>query len=280
MITQDMVDKAAQKLIELKHPAVRFRFSKMNAKDGVEDPLTYMGGSPTLPRDLSWPISRSDKRPLCFVAQFNLRSLPQVDRLSELPSRGILFFFSRSIIRYDLGFEGAVVFAPNVSENLPSRSPPDGVHEYWYNDNVEVGGVPTILEAPKRTLVARACTSYPNTPPGAADADTFDVYEEVSEWLDDQTNNAYLGDRIELADFPGMVRGWGQGGYQLLGYPMLTQYQQEELNRDHRLLLELGNVPAPPAPYDLAGLVQYWIKPNDLQNRRFDRVKQTIDTSG
>jgi uncharacterized protein YwqG len=49
-----------------------------------------LGGAPDLPEDTSWPVDR-EGRPLAFVAQLDLASLPAVD--DDLPREGTLSIF-------------------------------------------------------------------------------------------------------------------------------------------------------------------------------------------
>ena len=58
--------------------------------DDVPVGASKIGGAPDLPDDASWPVDR-DARPLSFVAQLDLASLPAVD--GDLPREGTLSFF-------------------------------------------------------------------------------------------------------------------------------------------------------------------------------------------
>lgn len=60
------------------------------APDEVPVGASKIGGAPGLPDDTSWPVDR-DGRPLAFVAQLDLASLPVVD--DDLPREGTLSFF-------------------------------------------------------------------------------------------------------------------------------------------------------------------------------------------
>ncbi len=60
------------------------------APDEVPVGASKIGGAPGLPDDTSWPVDR-DGRPLSFVAQLDLASLPVVD--DDLPREGTLSFF-------------------------------------------------------------------------------------------------------------------------------------------------------------------------------------------
>ncbi len=53
-----------------------------------------IGGAPDLPDDLPWPVD-AQRRPVSFVAQLNLATLPAVD--DDLPREGTLSFFYDTI---------------------------------------------------------------------------------------------------------------------------------------------------------------------------------------
>ena len=61
--------------------------------------LSYFGGYPTLPKQLTWPttIYEGKKTQLPFLAQINLIDLPEDNKY--LPKMGVLYFF------YDISFE-------------------------------------------------------------------------------------------------------------------------------------------------------------------------------
>src|SRR5580698_6789930 len=55
-----------------------------------EDPCSRLGGRPNLPDEIAWPEWR--QRPLPFVAQLDLATVPPSHGLS-LPADGSLYFF-------------------------------------------------------------------------------------------------------------------------------------------------------------------------------------------
>ena len=63
-------------------------------KSGTEG--CWIGGRPTLPRDLDWPIYSDNKCgdiPLVFVAQIDLAALPFASAQTGLLDDGTLFYF-------------------------------------------------------------------------------------------------------------------------------------------------------------------------------------------
>jgi predicted DNA-binding WGR domain protein len=69
------------------------------AKQGLQT-LNRMGGLPSLPADVEWPVHLATKRPLHFLAQVDLSTLPSLGASRPgtamapgLPSSGMLFFF-------------------------------------------------------------------------------------------------------------------------------------------------------------------------------------------
>jgi predicted DNA-binding WGR domain protein/uncharacterized protein YwqG len=69
------------------------------AQQGLQT-LSRMGGLPSLPTDVEWPLHLKTKRPLHFLAQVDLGTLPPLGASKSgkaavpgLPSSGMLFFF-------------------------------------------------------------------------------------------------------------------------------------------------------------------------------------------
>lgn len=55
--------------------------------------LTFLGGTPIMPRELRWPVDSRSGYAMTFLAQVHLPDLP-ADRMPEMPRSGILYCFA------------------------------------------------------------------------------------------------------------------------------------------------------------------------------------------
>jgi uncharacterized protein YwqG len=229
---------------------------------------TYFGGRPTLPECFEWPRSNKNGRPMCFIAQINLDELPDFSERHLLPLNGMIFFFSTSIAFYDHGFDGTVVFVPDSKECCAERAPPNDANRFFEHPDLD----PTlwIAEAEPWHMVTRSCWTFPQHFPSDADID--------NELFEESTNLISLIDS-EFNRSIGTAQTLKFNGYQLLGHPIVTQYQQEQLFKDHAMLLQLGRLEQVPKPFEKIGIAQFWIRRDDLVGHRFDLTKQTLDTA-
>ena len=85
---------------------------------------SYFGALPQLPRTLDWPVSDHTGRPVTFLAQINLGSLPAFQSQSRLPKEGTLFFFVDSTLGRGWVEGARVLFAPQSGVDLPEREAP------------------------------------------------------------------------------------------------------------------------------------------------------------
>ncbi len=104
----------------------------LTSKAGLQT-LNRLGGLPSLPADLDWPLHLRTKRPLHFLAQVDLGALPPLgaERSGKpagpgLPSSGMLFFFVDMGGDFGNGKEGTRVLyapAPGAERATPSGLP-------------------------------------------------------------------------------------------------------------------------------------------------------------
>lgn len=108
--------------------------------DSEEGALKY-GGYPRLPANLDWPYSRSENKPMNFLAEIDLAALPremeQAGRhysLPEYPENGKLFIFLP--LWGDMIYQGeaAVLYASDASNSTPVRKPPEDIPPFDLND--------------------------------------------------------------------------------------------------------------------------------------------------
>lgn len=220
-----------------------------------------------MPAQVRWPMSNKNQRPMSFVGQISLNELPEFQERSLLPKNGILYFFSTSIVFFDRGFDGTVIHVPGSRLATAERAPPPNANGFF--EHPSLGPTSWIAEAEKWPMKARVCSTFPQYTPEdtVTDLDLWDGCADMISAIDKKFNHSL--DHCPTLNFD---------GYQLLGHPCVSQYQQRILVRDHIMLLELNRIGGVQAPFDQIGLVQYWIKREDLV-ARFERTMQTLDTS-
>ena len=65
---------------------------RLTAGGPSSEPVSRLGGQPNLPKDIPWPVWQ-EKRPLSFLAQFDLAQLPAIDSLDRPRNGSWLFFY-------------------------------------------------------------------------------------------------------------------------------------------------------------------------------------------
>ena len=119
------------------------------APDDVPVGASKIGGAPDLPDDASWPVDR-DARPLSFVAQLDLASLPAVD--DDLPREGTLSFFYDTVRQPPgdaPGDEASLAVIWNAQKPLRRRDSHPDAEEF-----PERALTPTVAWGPPRDPVA------------------------------------------------------------------------------------------------------------------------------
>jgi hypothetical protein len=106
--------------------------------------VSQIGGRPNLPANMIWPeivMKHGVRVALDFLAQINLKELPQVSQRDLLPATGTLYFFalSQSHVRLDdLGPAAAqVLYSPEDARGVPRRRPPPSAG--WNQDELHHG---------------------------------------------------------------------------------------------------------------------------------------------
>jgi uncharacterized protein YwqG len=240
------------------------------AVESLETGRSRVGGTPDLPRGLSWP--RRDGVPMAFLAQFDLREVAQVMPEGPLPRKGHLWFF------FDM-------------KGWPSGSDPS-----------DAGGAVVLFDAAEASLEATV------PPPGlavkafpacAVSLERYDAIPDLENepWLEER-----LGDeaRVEAyIDTGGYLEsGWSADPHTLLGFARSIQgvmelecqlvsngipFERREKDaarvkelepgaRGWRLLLQVASDRNAGMMWGDAGCLYFWIREEDLLAARFDRT--------
>ena len=107
-----------------------FLLCKTTHPEGPGAPGCWLGGLPTLPENLEWPLTQGSgipDIPLHFVAQINLASLPLHDGHPAMPRTGTLFFFIDPIFGPSFEYSAStavVLYSTEDVSSVPERQMP------------------------------------------------------------------------------------------------------------------------------------------------------------
>lgn len=228
------------------------------------------GGTPYWPKEMDYPQS-GNKQPLSLLAQINLSELPSN---SELPANGILqFFINTNIGTYGLDFEKGY-FNPDI---ISTRE--NGYKVIYHED----------ITRDKSKLVADFAfvkTDQKNMPflKGEFKLE-FSLQEEIMP-IHDFQSKAILGDEVldileyELTVFEKDNLFTHNGNHKLIGYPCFVQGDPREYNentKEYELLFQMTSEYSKSNKewtimWGDAGIANFFILPQDLKDKRFDRV--------
>ena len=231
-------------------------------------------GCPDVPIDFKWPCTIDhfgEFVPLNFIAQIDLKDASRYDKTGLLPKEGYLYFFMASTF-YSMDIsekDGIKVYYYNVrEEDLYTIEPPeDSEMSFWADLNHSIyvkfeshDSYPEDLEGKE---LEKVLAGYP------VDKQTYFGGDYISH---------FLKARIELGD------GWVI--HEMLGYPQLLQFQDEDRweqiycqlygpqvgerkgEDEWLLLLQYAHSPNKEHYY-------FYIRKSDLRAGRFNRVWAT-----
>lgn len=197
---------------------------------------TRLGGAPDLPPGTSWPSF--EDRSMAFVAQVNLADVAPLDERGLLPPAGLLSFFCSTADLHRQG-SGHVTFAEAGTALTRVELPAD---------------VPSYDRFGAVGLRAERELSWP--PPQSSATDGVGLSEE--EQL------AYR-DALEADDETAVHR--------MLGHPDVIQHDHRDQEPGLCLLMQVDSDEAAGMTWGDMGRLYFWISPDDLEVRRFDRAR-------
>jgi len=216
------------------------------------------GGYPFWPTELEYPVDRKNK-PLRLLAQFNLSELPDN---KILPSEGILQFFISDQGSLGLEYEGKKRTTNDIIE-APTE------YRVYYHKNVDDSFSDTKNEYPigKKTIFPfkeeyslsfLSESSVPSPTDYRFDeivGDTDDLHEETMDALFEKNDSS---------------------GCKLGGYANFTQDDPRSVMKSEQWLLLFQMDTVTENGVDImwgdAGVGNFFIRPNDLENERFSEI--------
>ena len=268
-----------KELQEMRRNAIRLQF-----KSDVDHSIggTRFGGVPDTPKNFNWPTFETStfldnevkSRPLTFLAQFNCAELTPFDKEGLLPKEGVLSFF------YEMGSQPAGydpkdagcarVFWFEKNEDLSPAMVPDALEEYY--------------RFPMFQILAKAEDSLPGFEDFSLGRDGIEALWDEAGFEEAKTNENVS----KLLGWPDVIqncmtmecelvsRGHYLGnGWDSIPQQVIQSAEQNSLN-DWRLLLQLDTVVSDNEDFELTfgiyGKIYFYIRKEDLEAHRFDRV--------
>ena len=228
------------------------------APDDVPVGASKIGGAPDLPDDASWPVDR-DARPLSFVAQLDLASLPAVD--GDLPREGTLSFFYDTV-RQPTGD------APGDAASLAVRWSAQKPLRRWDTH-------PDAEEFPACVVTATVAWGPPRDPV-AWPADEAAGEAFVNAWVGDAPEAKLLGHPDTLQEaMEGVCEALSRGDVPAVNAGRLTL--DDALRDRWVLLLQLGSDGAAAFSFGRgSGRLYVWIPRDALRARDFSRARAVV----
>lgn len=256
---------------------------EIGGKADLELGATRFGGRPDLPKDFEWCRYEGEgcdgevkKRPLSFIAQFNLEEISKYDTENLLPEKGLLsFFYDTDSMRwgYDPEDKGCakVYYFEDISSLTPTEFPEDlgeffrypaiGIkakREDSYQDYADF-----LLQKDKMT----ECWDDYDRAAKALKINIPDTSSKLLGWADIIQNNMTM--ECELVS-----RGYYLGGSWEKVTPRDRQEAEQSSLKEWLLLFQLDTVWE--GDFELmfgdCGRIYYYIKREDLAAGRFDNV--------
>ena len=279
-MTEELKNKIIAKLRQVARQEIKITFGQ------TDEPLpvgsSRIGGRPDVPSDFVWPTYEGSsydatelkRRPLSFLAQINLRDVAVWDEEHLLPTEGILsFFYELETMQwgFDPKDEGSArVFWFPDSETLAPADFPDDMEQDFILPELPINCTPQV------SLPDYWCMKLP-------DEVTWDDYYAccaVCDYTEAEDVTKLLGypDVIQNPmeeECERVTRGYRCGNSE--DYQKVPEAEKEDISAkasEWRLLFQMGTVETD--GYELmfgdAGYIYFWIRREDLLNRRFDRI--------
>jgi uncharacterized protein YwqG len=250
------------------------------ARDSVEltlDPTaggrardSRLGGLPALPATIAWPAH--DGRPLAFIAQIDLATLPSIAARAGVPADGLLLFFYDAVAQpwgYQPSDAGkfAVVYVADAQQAVVAGT--------WPDDLPEEVRFPHCGLVPEVTLTLPANESL-LAEEDPISAELEDAYLELLQALYVEGERCLIGGhpdqiqgemQLECALVTAGIECGGPEGYRDPRMPALRKTAHE-----WRLLLQIPSASWANMMWGDGGSLFVWIRESDLRARRFDRT--------
>ncbi len=233
-----------------------------------------IGGHPDLPENVEWPNINGVL--LSFLAQINLKDLNNFEKCKDLPESGWLYFFyefDHEAYGYDPQDKNAwrVLYIDASAEKLSRRNHPEVTKQSS-----------TIYSSCKinfyKALSVPGWESVQCTVRGEDEKGR----EKYEEFLDSISESDPCDKKHQLFGFPMEVQGDMRGECELysrgLDYNKVQTLRKSEIKDIEKnalkwcLLFQFDSDENAEMMWMDAGRLYFWIKPEDLRNRNFNKI--------
>lgn len=254
------------------------------AESDIPIGVSKIGGLPDLPDMLTWPsetrikakrqffffgkkTSAAEARPLSFIAQINFAEIKQLDFDDLLPSHGIAYFFYCSD-QDSWGYDPAqkdkfrVLFYDGDSSNLKRINFPSDLPDFGKYK-------PCRVEASPATSLPQSYELIDNIFKNEKD---FEFYEHFTahDYINKVLGHAdVIQNEMEL-ECELVSNGLYCGDSSGYNNPLAKTLESNAKN--WRLLLQIDSNDEAEMMWGDSGRLYFWIKTEDLMERRFDRM--------
>ena len=218
-----------------------------------------IGGMPDLPVTIEWPHAHG--KPLAFIAQINLADIHDLDVEQQLPAQGWLYFFYDAVNEHwgdvpdDYWHFAVRYFAGSITELYPAEAPENLASE---NQFLSAG----VMFQPQTTFPDESSLAWPKVGMSRKQWMALGDLEEHVYEMNSGRYNQLLGHSTNLQD--GMEHQCTRMAKQF--------FEADGTKNDWVLLLQLdSNDKECGMMWGDCGVLYFWIRKEDLQQRRFER---------
>lgn len=275
------IDNVIAKLKE----TTKIKYAKIKVEKGETSPFeSNFGGTPYYPKGFEYPFVKSLTNPniqvpMTLLAQINFEEVP---RLENFPEKGILQIF----ISPDDDLCGANFDKPTEQEN----------YKIFYHADIDKNPE-NQQKAPKIRDYISDYDDYcfPVSVPLKLSFEPAEGYVSTSNYrfdelflklYNEETGSDYE-DTLDLPDeiFSKLIDELSDEGHRMGGYPFFTQSDPREYNEEYKdyntLLLQIDSETGDDGEdwilWGDCGVANFFIKPEDLKNCKFDDVLYNWD---
>ena len=250
----------------------------------IEGAVSKIGGKPFVPKDFEWPYytgvdyldENLKRRPLSFLAQFNLKDIAPFDSDNVLPKSGMLsVFYELETMRW--GFDpddsgcAKIFYFSEINEFGEADYPEDLDEDFIVTE--------FFVEASSHISIPQFCDYMEDDKPDWDDYDECCIAAgyDPDEW---GTYSKFLGyaDVIQnpmQEECECVTRGYRRGCPEdIKKIPDAEKLDIKERANDWVLLFQMGTVETD--HYELmfgdCGHIYFWIKKDDLAAKNFEKV--------
>ena len=243
--------------------------------DAAEPGFNRLGGAPNLPESVEWP--EWEGKPLSFLGQFDLSTLPEDALEYSMPREGYLFFFYHLEV-WDTGYSNEeadgfrVIFVDSIEQGASVRELP------------MISKKKTVDSFTERFIELRSGVSYPELSDPRVDElgfeeEHFDAY--VHFCLDGKPEHQLFGHvwQVQEANMPLKCHVVSNGLYtgKSANYKEVNNHENDPEVQDWVLLFQVDSDDRCDMMWGDLGKLYFWIRKQDLAEGRFEKCWMLFD---